>query len=224
MGASTVDWGRVPRLHVVTDDDVMAAPDFPAVSRALVAAGGGGVALHVRGPRTSGRRLHIIASDLLAAAAQTGAWVVVNDRVDVALATGARVVHLAGRSLPAVEARRILGEDARIGVSCHTPDEAADASREGADWIFAGTTYPTPSHRGREGCGPEGVHRASVAAGGVPVLAIGGVTAERVSEVVAAGAHGVAVVRAVWSAPDPVVALKEFLHELARDAGGTGSP
>ena len=224
MGASTVGSGRVPRLHVVTDDDVLAAADFPVVSRALVAAGGGGVALHVRGPRTSGRRLHTITSDLLANAAHSGAWLVVNDRVDVALATGARAVHLGRRSLPVVEARRILGEEARIGVSCHTPDEAAGASREGADWIFAGTTYATPSHRGREGCGPEGVHRASVAARGVPVLAIGGVTAERVSELVAAGAHGVAVVRGVWSAPDPVVALKEFLQELARDAGETGSP
>ncbi|MCG6956356.1 MAG: thiamine phosphate synthase, partial [Gemmatimonadetes bacterium] len=219
MSPSTSASSRLPRLHVVTDDDVLAASDFPGVARTLLAVGSEQIALHVRGPRTGGGRLLAVASELREGAAHSGAWLVVNDRADVALIAGLRAVHLGRRSLPVSEVRRILGRQARLGVSTHTPQESAQGALDGADWIFAGTTYATPTHPGREGWGPEGVRRAVVAARGVPVIAIGGVTVERVTEVVAAGAHGVAVVRGVWGAADPVAALEKYVEALARAAG-----
>jgi thiamine-phosphate diphosphorylase len=224
MSGSMMASEWLPRLHVVTDDEILAASRFPEVARALLGVGSGRVALHVRGPRTGGGRLLDIVSELRDDAARGGAWLVVNDRADVALIAGLPAVHLGRRSLPVRAARRVLGPNARLGVSTHTPQEAAQSALDGADWIFAGTTYATPSHPGREGCGPEGVRAAVGAAGRVPVVAIGGVTVERVAELVAAGAHGVAVVRGVWGAADPVAALEKYLEALAKAAGGTGDP
>lgn len=214
----------VPRLHVVTDDAVLAAADFVRVARTVMGSGGARIALHVRGPGAGGGTLYATVMALRDDAVRTGAWLVVNDRVDVALTAGAAAVHLGQRSLPVAEAREILGAGARVGVSTHTPEEAARAADEGADWIFVGTTYATPSHPGRAGSGPEGVGRAVAVAGGSPVLAIGGVTPARVPELRAAGAYGVAVVRGVWGAHDPEAALSEFVHALERDMDGTGEP
>lgn len=213
----------VPRLHLVTDDSVLESADFARVAGALLDAGdigGADVALHVRGPHTSGRRLYEIASSLEERARAAGALLVVNDRVDVALAVGLSAVHLGRRSLPVAEARRLLGGGARVGVSTHAVDEAGRAAEQGAHWIFAGTIYATPSHPDREGCGPEGLKPSVRAAAGTPVLAIGGVTPERVAEVLAAGAYGVAVVRGVWRAPDPTVATRAYLEALAAARGG----
>lgn len=213
----------VPRLHLVTDDGVLESADFARVAGSLldaVSVGGADVAVHVRGPHTSGRRLYEIASSLVERARAAGALLVVNDRVDVALAVGLSAVHLGRRSLPVAEARRLLGGGARVGVSTHAVDEAAPAAAEGAHWIFTGTIYATPSHPDREGCGPEGLKPVVAAAPGTPVLAIGGVTPERVAEVLAAGAHGVAVVRGVWRAPDPAMAARAYLEALAAAHGG----
>lgn len=220
-----VEGGPVPRLHLVTDDDVLAAADFADVAGALMDAAGrdgtrqAGLALHVRGPNTSGRRLHELTSSLAERARAAGILLVVNDRVDVALTDGASAVHLGRRSLPVAEARRLLGAGARVGVSTHTPAEVTEAATEGADWIFAGTIYPSHSHPGRRGCGAEGLQAAVAGAGGVPVLAIGGVTSRRVAEVMAVGAWGVAVIRGVWAASDPVEAMKEYLEALAAGGG-----
>ncbi len=229
MGVPPLLRGGVPRLHLVTDDDVLAAPRFEEVAAALLHSGGARVAVHVRGPRTSGRVLYGIASRLVSRAGTAGAVVVVNDRVDVALAGGAGAVHLGCRSLPVPVARRLLGEDVGIGVSTHSADEVTAAVEAGADWIFAGTIYRTPSHPGRPGRGVEGVRTATQAAAGLPVLAIGGITPERVVEVRAAGGWGVAVVRGIWQAADPMAAMREYLEALASasgvsDAGNEGSP
>jgi thiamine-phosphate diphosphorylase len=148
---------------------------------------------------------------------------VVNDRVDVALAAGADGAHLGVRSLSVAVARRLLGPGARVGASIHSVAEAEAAAEEGADWIFAGTIYGTPTHPAREPAGPAFAGDAARAARGIPVLAIGGVTPERVGEVLEAGAAGVAVIRGVWDAPDPAEALRRYLEMLAggRSPAGT---
>jgi thiamine-phosphate diphosphorylase len=224
--APAVGDAGVPRLHLVTDDDVLAHPAFPDVATRLLRAGAGHVALHVRGPRTTARALYAWACALLAPAREAGAWLVVNDRVDVALTVGVRRVHLGGRSLPVAVSRDILGEGAGVGVSAHGAPDVAAAAEAGADWIFAGTIYATPGHPGLSGSGPRGVAEAVGSAAGIPVLGIGGVTPERVAELRAAGAHGVAVIRGVWRAPDPIAALRAYLQALALEAGvhGRGGP
>ncbi len=120
-------------------------------------AGGRRTALHVRGPHTDGGALFRLTRELLEVAATSGALLVVNDRVDVALAAGAGAVQLGRRSLPTTEARRILGPDARLGVSTHSDGEAAEAAADGAQWIFAGTIYDTPSHAESAARGPDAI-------------------------------------------------------------------
>jgi len=211
--------GRIPALHVVTDDGVLAAPDFPSKAEALLRRGGRGVALHVRGPATPGGRLWALAGPLAAVAARSGALLVVNDRVDVAVAVGAGGVHLGRRSLPVGEARRLAGPDALVGVSVHDGAEAAEAASYGADWVFAGNVYATGSHPGIPGKGPALIREAVAAVPSLAVLAIGGVTPGRVEELLAAGAGGVAVIRGIWEAPDPEGALDEYQRALAAVGG-----
>lgn len=209
----------VPVLHVVTDDDVLARADFAATAATLMERGGSRIAVHVRGPGTDGGTLYRIAHGLAGAAFGSGALLVVNDRVDVALTAGAGAVQLGRRSLRPQDARRILGVEALLGVSTHSDAEAAEAAAEGAHWIFAGTIHATPSHAELEPRGPGAVAGARRASGGVPVLAIGGVTPEGVAELVAACAYGVAAIRGIWDAPDPVEAAGRYLEALAAAAG-----
>lgn len=207
-----------PPLHLVTDDGILARPGFATLATTLLAAGGSRVALHLRGPRSDGRTLFGLAQPLGEAARTAGARLVVNDRVDVALLARADGVHLGVRSVPPEAARRVLGDDALLGVSTHADEEVAHAVSEGADWIFAGTIWASPTHPGRPGRGigavASAVERATPA--GVPVLAIGGVTPERAAEVRDAGGHGVALIRGVWDAADPEAALTRYLEVLER--------
>ena len=203
----------LPPLHAVTDDSLLARADFPELARAVLDAGGQGVALHLRGRCTSGALLHELSVGLHEPARSAGALLLVNDRVDVALVAGLDGVHLGGLSLPAAVARRLLPEGCRVGVSVHDPEGAGAASGE-ADYLMVGTVFATPSHPGRTGSGPEGVARVRAAVG-VPLLAIGGVTPERVPVLLAAGAHGVATVRGIWAAARPAAAVAQYLAVLS---------
>lgn len=199
----------IPRLHVVTDDRVLARTDFSAAALEVLEAGGARVALHVRGPRTSGRALHRAAAGLIRPARRNGAWLVVNDRVDVALVLGVDRVHLGGRSMPASVARRLLGPNARVGRSVHSAAEAGgDEGR--IDYLFAGAVFATRSHPGSAPAGID-VVRAVAAASSAPVVGIGGITPGRTAPVLSAGARGVAVIRAVWDAPSPGEGVRRFL-------------
>jgi thiamine-phosphate pyrophosphorylase len=143
---------------------------------------------------------------------------IVNDRLDVALALGADGVQLGRRSLPVAEARRIAPALA-LGASVHSTAEARAAG--GADWLLLGTVFPSSTHPGGATIGPEGVG-AIAAAGLGPVVAIGGITAENAASVVRAGAHGVAVISAVLAAPSPRDAASRLREALlaARPEGG----
>jgi thiamine-phosphate pyrophosphorylase len=144
--------------------------------------------------------------------AQTSAVLIVNDRVDVAVAAGAAGVHLPARGLPIAAARRMIGPDRWIGRSTHHPDEARAAAEEGADYVFLGPIWETTSHRGRAALGLGAI----AAAGRARVIAIGGITTERVSKCRAAGAYGVAVLSAVWEVTDPGSVVRRMMVSLAR--------
>ena len=199
-----------PPLHAVTDGEVAGAAGFAARAREVLKAGGPCLALHLRAPEAHGRVLYELADELLPAARAAGALLLVNDRVDVALAVGADGVQLGARSLRAADARRLLGPDRLVGASVHGVDEAREAVDGGADFLVAGNVYETRTHPGRPGAGPALV--ASVADLGLPVVAIGGVTPERVAEVKAAGAAGVAAVRGIWSAGKAAEAVRRYLE------------
>ena len=212
----------IPRLHLVTDDAVLQQPDFLTTAAAILHALGERVALHVRAPGLPASMLFQIASELQLLAGSDRpfdrksmagvAALLVNDRVDVALTTRAQGVHLGSRSLPIAAARRLLGTRL-IGYSAHSAAECGAAGRAGADFLFAGSIYPTATHPAATPGGIRLLERCMDACT-KPVLAIGGVTAGSVPELRRAGAHGVAVIRAVWAAPDPVQAAQELVKLL----------
>ena len=226
---------RLPRLHAIAADEVLDRGDFLELATAVARAGGGELALHLRAHGRAGGALLALAERLAPAAADAGAWLVLNDRVDVALALapglrpGAlrppglrRGVQLGARSLPVGAVRALVGPALSIGYSAHSADEAVTAAADGADWLLLGTIYATPSHPGRAGAGPALVAQtaarlqAAARAGArhPPLIAIGGVTPGRVGELRAAGAHGVAVLRGLWQADDPVAAVAAYLVAL----------
>jgi thiamine-phosphate diphosphorylase len=203
----------LPRLHLVTDDAVLADPAFSATAEAVLAVCGPAAALHLRGHATAAATRYRIGADLSAAALRTGSWLLINDRVDIAMAVRANGVQLGAASMPIADARLLLGAGAGIGYSAHGALEALEAETDGADFILAGTIYGSGSHPGREPAGP-GRIEACVARVALPVLAIGGITPGRVAAVVAAGAHGVAVLGGVWHADDATAAAADYLAAL----------
>jgi len=207
---------ELARLHVVTDDSMLLRGGWPERAVAVLEGSGPGVCLHLRGPRTDGATLHRLAAELLPHARRTGAHLFVNDRVDVALAVAVDGVHLGGRSLPVGAARKLLGRQRWLGASCHDGAEAETACRDGADYVFVGTVFPTPTHAGVVGMGLEGLTATLARLERCPVIAIGGIDPDRVPGVLAAGAHGVAVVRGVWEARDPAKAVRRYVEALER--------
>lgn len=202
-----------PALHIVTDDEVLSRPDFLTIATELLVVLQWRIALHVRGKTTSTAHLFNITNALAAKAQYVGTHLLVNDRADIALAFDAAGVQLGARSLPVERVRSLLPRPRRIGYSAHSAGEAQAAERDGADFVFAGSIYPTASHVDVAPGGPS-LLTGVVDACSVPVIAIGGVDAARVPEVLSTGAYGVAVIRAVWHARDPVQAAEELVKIL----------
>jgi thiamine-phosphate pyrophosphorylase len=187
---------RLALVHAVTDDRVLALPDFFDRARAL--ARGPWVAIHLRG-RLAGGPLLRLAERLRGLTAETGAQLLVHDRADVARLCGADGTHLPEGGLPVSRTRELLPAGALVGRSVHAPADADIAAAEGADYVFLGSIWETASHPGRPPLGP-GAITASTAG---RVIAIGGITPATAQEAVRAGAAGVAAIRALWDAADP---------------------
>lgn len=198
--------GELPRLHAVTDDDILALPDLADRARALAAIGP--VALHVRAKSLPVRRLIAVAQAFQA----TGSPVFINDRADVASIVGAAGLHLPATGLPLAAARRVVGAEMLIGRSTHSPSEARAAVHGGATYAFLGPMWETASHPEREPLGPAAIGAARPA----PIIAIGGITPERARIAHQAGAWGVAARRALWLADDPGSAAREMLISLGQ--------
>ncbi len=188
----------LPPVHLVTGGD----GDERGRLVALVAAAlTGGVGLvQLREKALPDGKLLSLASELAGLCRERGALLVVNGRADVARAAGAAGVHLGERGLPVAAARLVLGAGGLVGVSVHDREGAIRAAQAGADYLYFGHVYSSPS---KEGLPPKGtVELALVAAAvAVPVVAIGGVGPDRVAEVAAAGAAGVAAVSVYRSDP-----------------------
>ena len=208
------------RLYLVTDCAAVPGGDLAgAVTRALAAAPPGAVAVQLREKDLGGRDLLGLAERLRAATRAAGAPLLVNDRVDVALAVGADGVHLPDGGLPVTEARRLLGPGRLVGASAHSAAAVAAAAGAGADFVVFGPVFATPS-KARYGPpqGLDALGAAVRAGGGVPVLAIGGIEPGRVPECVNAGAAGVAVIRSGLGAADPAAAVAALLGHLGGHA------
>jgi thiamine-phosphate pyrophosphorylase len=150
---------------------------------------------------------------------EAGALFIVNDRVDLALAVEADGAHVGLDDLPAREARRLLPPPLILGVSTHDQDQARRARDDGADYVAVGSMFPTGSKIGFELVGPELVRRVRADIP-VPLVAIGGITRDNLSQVIEAGADAVAVISAIGSARDPAAAVRGFLETIRSTRGG----
>lgn len=197
-------------IHLITDRKTVRGDLIEVVRAALR---GGVDRVQIREKDGPARNLYETVLRVIPDAQGTGAGVLVNDRVDVALATGADGVHLAAKSLPPYVARELVGERKVVGVSVHGLNEALLAVKEGADYVTFGHVYPTAS---KPGLSPRGVRELAeiVESVEVPVLAIGGIDRSNVVEVLRTGASGVCVVSAILAAPDPEKAVRELREEI----------
>lgn len=200
--------------------------DFPALRRDVAAAVAGGVDLvQLRDKNSPGERdlgMLEAAHELRALAVMrevcdaAGALLAVNDRADVAVASGADVLHVGQDDLPVDWARRIVGPDVVIGLSCHAAAEVDAAAADPAvDYFCTGPVWPTPTKPGRHAPGLDLVRHAADTVGDArPWFAIGGIDAGTLPEVVEAGAGRVVVVRAITDAPDPTTAARDLRAAL----------
>ena len=162
-------------------------------------------------------RDELAACETLADAARRhGALFAVNDRADIARATGADVLHLGQGDLPPGVAREIVRPDTLIGLSTHDRDQAAAAAGDpDADYFCVGPCWPTPTKPGRQAPGLQLVRSVAELGGAKPWFAIGGIDARRLPDVLDAGARRIVVVRAITAAEDPRAAAEQLRSTLA---------
>jgi thiamine-phosphate pyrophosphorylase len=198
-------------LYLITDRAAAPRPPADVVEECLAA---GLRAVQLREKDLETRDVLALADTLREATQRHGARLIVNDRADVALAAGADGVQRTHASLPVSALRGIAPAGFLVGASVHSEAEARDAAGQGADFIVFGPVYDTASKR-RYGP-PQGLAALEAVTRAVdrPVLAVGGLTPERVPEVLAAGAAGVAVIGAIYAAVRPAEATKAFLDAL----------
>jgi thiamine-phosphate pyrophosphorylase len=203
-----------PSLYLVTDPELTRGRPVSEVVRAAV--GGGATLVQLREKKATTRDFISRALELRKLLREADVPLIINDRVDVALATRADGVHLGADDMPYQVARELLGPDTIIGVSVQSVDEAVAASASAPDYIAASPIFATgtkPDHAPPLGLKGLREIRARVRD---KLIAIGGITVENAADVIAAGADGIAVVTALTLAYDPASAARDLLNEIAR--------
>jgi len=197
-------------LYFVTDRKQTGGRSLVDVVHAAL--DGGVRAVQLREKDLEGGELYRLASELRTLTERYKVQLLINDRIDVAVAVEADGVQLGQNSFPVTTARQLLGSAKLIGVSTHTSAEIAAAA--GADFIVFGPVYFTPSKAAYGE--PQGLERLrqAVTQSSVPVIAIGGIKKEHMAEVIATGAQGIGVITAISAASDPAHATRELLALL----------
>ncbi|MEI6137492.1 MAG: thiamine phosphate synthase [Chloroflexota bacterium] len=196
---------RVPRLQVITDETVRSRHSHAALAAMATQGGADAVQFREKRPWTTRERVEVARACIEACRAH-GTLLLVDDFADVALAVGADAIHLGHNDLDVATARRIVGPDVIIGGTANSYEEAVEVWASDVDYIGVGPIYGTQSKANpAPAMGLDTLARIC-ADSPVPVVAIGSITPERIAEVIAAGAYGVAVLSAVVSADDPIAA------------------
>ena len=206
------------RLYLLADAGLVAADRLPAIVAAAIRGGVTAVQLRAKGATTL--ELLELARTLNAICREAGVPLVVNDRVDVALAAeadGAHVGHIGEEDLSPHDARKLLGPSAIVGVSVGTGQEAHLATSQGASYVSAGPMFATATKANAGPAAGEALLRSVRAATRLPLVVIGGITPQRSAALYAAGADGVCVGAAIVRAPDAEAAARAFY-----DIGGAG--
>lgn len=205
------------RLYAIVDADVAARAGWQVPDLADAYLQAGVRVLQVRAKDAAARDVLTWIESIARRAGD--AWLIVNDRVDIALVAGTRHVHLGQDDLPVAEARALLGAEAVIGVSTHTPAQIAQACRLPLDYIAVGPVFSTQTKAtGYQAAGLAMVKQAhaTAAASGVPVVAIGGITLDTAPDLIAAGASAVAVITDLLHGANPGARARAYVERLGR--------
>lgn len=195
-------------IYLVTDEACLhGRPLLECVEEALAA---GVTLVQYRAKAADGGVLYAEACKLKELCDKYGVPLIINDRLDIVLAVGAAGVHLGQDDLPCAVARRLLGEDFIIGVSAHNQAEAVQAVSEGADYLGCGAVFGTATKHDVAKLGLENL-RAIRKAVAVPMVGIGGITADNYAEVLATGANGAAIVSGILAQEDIGAAVKKLV-------------
>ena len=199
-------------LYLITDRSQTGGRDLPTVVGEALA--GGVRAVQLREKDLSSRKLYELALELRKLTERHDARLIINDRIDIALAVNADGVHLGKESIPIHRARRLLGPAGLIGISCHNQVSALTAEEKGADFITFGPVFFTPS-KARYGQ-PVGVDKLEEVTRllKLPVFGLGGINLHNAPQVLNAHAHGIALISAIIAAPEPSRAAQEMLAAI----------
>jgi thiamine-phosphate pyrophosphorylase len=200
----------LPRFYAMVDP--AASPQRPVLELCDILLASGVKLIQYRDKRASARKLFEVSVELARRARAAGATLIVNDRADIALASEAGGVHVGQHDLPVELARKVVGGAKLVGYSTHNLEQVSWADRTSADYIAFGPVFATASKENPDPVvGIEGLKRAREATR-KPLVAIGGITLERVAEVLAAGADSVAVISDLLKAPDLAARAGQFLE------------
>lgn len=201
---------RLPILCFITDRHRCSDPPLDAVVDEAIK--GGATLIQLREKDLPAGELLALATRLRQVT-RNRALLVINDRLDVALAVGADGVHLPQNGLPVSIARLLLGQHTIVGCSVHSEEAAAEAERAGADYVQLGTIYATESKPDAEPAGPDLVRKVAGPLG-IPVLGVGGVQPQNAAEVIEAGAAGASFISAILGAADPQAATRQLAEAM----------
>lgn len=201
------------RLYVIIDKKAALGRDLVYIAGEAIA--GGADVIQLRDKESEAREFVEAGRAMRKAVGKEKTLFIINDRPDIALAVGADGVHLGQDDLPVDCARSILGKDKIIGLSTHSLEQASAAQDSGADYIGVGPVFSTPTKPGYKAVGL-GLIRKVKEMDGIPFVAIGGISAANIGDVIAAGASRVAVVRAVCGAEDIRGAAKSLKDKLSK--------
>jgi thiamine-phosphate pyrophosphorylase len=204
----------IPCLTLITDRRLCRGL---SLEEAVAQAVGGGVnVVQLREKDLTAVQLVPLA-DRLRAITEGKALLIVNTRLDVALVCAADGVHLPERGPSVAATRRLAGDGFIIGRSVHSAEEAVRAEEEGADYVQVGAIFPTRSHRGLPAAGPA-LLKSVAAMVTIPIVAVGGITAANVGQVMRAGAEGAAVISAILDSPSPRAAARRLVEAMSEAA------
>jgi len=211
---------KIGKLHILTD--TLLQSRFSHIELAGHAIAGGADTIQFRHKQGTTREMIQVAIEMKRLCTEKGVIFIVNDRIDIAIASEADGVHLGQDDFPIPLARKLLGDNRIIGASAATMEEARKCLSDGADYVGFGPIYPTDS---KDDAGPvSGIDtlRAIVETIPLPIIAIGGIDKRNTPGIMKAGAHGIAVISAVCCKESPEEATKGLYEAIHSEKSGEG--
>ncbi len=206
---------QLPKIYPITDTAISGISHGRQAEKLIA---GGARLIQIRDKAASSRDLYAASVEAMKVAANTGCLIIINDRVDIALACGAAGVHLGQDDMPVTEARKLLGTGAVIGLSTHSVEQALEAVELPLDYIAIGPAFTTATkEQPYAAFGPEGIRKVRKAIGTFPLVAIGGINSENLESIFEAGADSAAIISYFAADADLIQANMEFLIKQTSD-------